>query len=100
MRPIVTAPSRAGGSTKSSSGQLLLPTLAAQAVFMAVIKTPNAPLRDVSDLFAFYRPHRVSRYRESAIVKLSSKQHDVMYALAGCSDVTFVLGSVKRVVGV
>lgn len=74
--------------------------MAAQEVFMRTILRPGASERDVSDLFKFYRPRKRPRSTSSAILaRLSEKQHDVMYALAGCSDVCSTMSRVDKPVG-
>lgn len=59
----------------------LLP--AAQTVFAKTIRQPGAGDKEVSELFSFRRPSRPRRANASALLNLTSKQHDALYALAG-----------------
>lgn len=64
---------------------------------MRTILRPGASERSVSELFNFYRPRKRPRSTSSAILaKLSEEQHDVMYALAGCSDVCSTMSRVDK----
>lgn len=52
------------------------------------------------ELFDFFRPAQRHQSTVSSVLKLTPKQHDIMYALAGCSDVTSVMSNVKPTVSV
>ena len=65
---------------------MLQPTCMAPACeqdqFMAVITEPGAGDKEVTDMFTFWRP-TPHNSRKSAILHMTDKQLDIMYALAG-----------------
>lgn len=75
---------------------MLAPLLpAAQTVFAKTIRQPGAGDKEVSELFSFRRPSRPRRANASALLNLTSKQHDALYALAGawghgCCHLSFI----------
>ena len=73
----------------------LMIALHLQADLLAVITAPGAAQRPVHELFEFHRPKQVQRSQASSVLKLSSVQHDIMYALAGCWDVCSTLSKVN-----
>ena len=54
--------------------------------------------RELGQTFDFYRPNRqgMPLTTSSALLHLTSKQHDVLYALAGCRDVLSTVGNVTK----
>lgn len=51
--------------------------------------------KDASELFEFRWPRERQASRTSAILNLTPRQHGAMYALAGCSDVMYVMSRVR-----
>mmetsp|Transcript_33225 Transcript_33225/g.98961 ORF Transcript_33225/g.98961 Transcript_33225/m.98961 type:complete len:510 (-) Transcript_33225:1148-2677(-) len=66
-----------------------------QATFVRVVTQPGADSKDLRDLFDFCKPRQKLHSNTSALLKLTPKQHDAMYALAGCSDVGNVASKVS-----
>ena len=67
---------------------------------MSSIRAPGASDREVSELFSFHRPMRPPRSNASTRLHLTNKQHDALYALAGCVDVLYVTSKIsKQVMG-
>jgi len=71
-----------------------------QATFVRVVTQPGADSKDLRDLFDFCKPRQKLHSNTSALLKLTPKQHDAMYALAGCSDVGNVASKVSAAVSV
>ena len=71
--------------------------LATQADFLAAISAPAAASRAVSELFDFQRPaRRQPQLGGNGKLQLTPKQHDALYALAGCSDVAQAASKVQH----
>lgn len=62
-----------------------------QTVFLEAIQGGQ----DATDLFEFRWPRERQASRTSTILSLTNRQHGIMYALAGCSDVMYVMSRVK-----
>lgn len=50
---------------------------------LAVLSTPGTGLKDVRELFTFWRPMKQQSGRKSQVLALTDRQLDAMYALAG-----------------
>ena len=71
--------------------------LATQADFLAAISAPAAASRAVSELFDFQRPaRRQPQLGGNGKLQLTPKQHDALYALAGCADVAQAASKVQH----
>lgn len=75
---------------------------AEQAEFLSAIQEAGG--RDANQIFEFRWPEkrgkdnkgdRTSAQRQSAILTLTPRQHGILYALAGCSDVCFAMSKVS-----
>lgn len=66
-----------------------------QDVLHKTICKPGAGAAEVTQLFSFWRPRSTNPGRRSTVLTLSEKQQDMMYALAGCSDVVFLISRVN-----
>lgn len=62
-----------------------------------MLKSP-AGTRPMQQLFDFWRSR--PQHSRSNILTLSDEQHDVLYALAGCSDVAFSPTNISQPVGI
>ena len=61
-----------------------------------LLKTPNVSVKPAQTLFHFHKPRErlpILKPR-SSLLDFTELQHDYMYALAGCSDVSFVQSKV------
>ncbi len=79
MRPIHHSPSSLGAS---------------QATFLSTITCPGASQLEATQLFVFGRPRQTGT-GGAAGLGLTRKQHEILFALSGCSDVGFVLSRVR-----
>lgn len=68
----------------------------AQEVFTRTITRAGAAQQEVAALFDFYRPIKRPSAMASTILRLTDKQHDVLYALSGCSDVSCTMSKVDK----
>ncbi|KAG1655973.1 hypothetical protein FOA52_009400 [Chlamydomonas sp. UWO 241] len=69
-----------------------------QATLLENVCRPGAADRDVSELFDFHRPplNKPHSNASSVCLNMSRRQHDILYALSGCSDVTSVASNVRK----
>lgn len=67
-----------------------------QSTFTAAISEPGAGDRELHDIFDYKKPRANASTRKSALLNLTDKQHDAMYALAGCHDVNYLISNVAQ----
>uniref|UniRef100_A0A7R9YRC3 Uncharacterized protein n=1 Tax=Chlamydomonas euryale TaxID=1486919 RepID=A0A7R9YRC3_9CHLO len=77
-------------STKIASGSDVI----CQETLLSVIIQPGNRDLEIPQLFSFWRPRMSLHPRRSSALNMSTKQLDIMYALAGCSDVMFTISRV------
>ena len=72
------------------------PLLTTQNALLDVITAPGAAAMEVTQLFTFWRPQ--NECKSAKLRHLTHKQHDILYAVSGCSDVKFRIGNLNEAV--
>lgn len=63
---------------------------------MSAISEEGAGEKDVGEIFTFWKPKQRAGQKSSNILQLTPKQHDAVYALAGCADVMYNISKISQ----